>query len=199
MRKKGQIAQIIMSVPTLIGVFIIMSIFVIIAGFFGGSDDFIGKQDISNSAIESAVLAKRFLGDVITREDFMEKRISDNGDISVFDLIHKNIPFFGKERIEILQERFDEKYSCGGINKFEVRKFQFRSIYKYVEINYPETFPDFNFPIELTEVKEIYPYKPVKGTETGFCDGFPGSAGSHTKTYTQGMYTCIYIEAVTLC
>jgi len=134
MNLKGQLGSALTLIPVLILVFVIMLIFVIIAGAIGAEAS-VSEESSSQyefESINSRVLLEMFLGDYV---------LIDGDETKIEEAILK-IPnekynsIKQKQIVQLIQDRFHEKYGCEGTNELQIMG-EFNTGEKIVFIDYP--------------------------------------------------------------
>ena len=198
MKRKGVVGQILTSFPSLVFVFVIMLVFVIISGFLAKdlSNDNV-RENLRPFVEESTRIDSNALFDAFLEEKVSKSELNDEGFkgelISVGSLINIGWRLTGdrqKNILNIVQKRFNDKFSDSGKNKLVIVEFDRKGSKKTVYINYPSTFPEISFP--AAEVS-------AQNTEyAAFCLYNHLSTVGYSKVVdkTSNYEVCVYVEVV---
>ncbi len=144
-RKATGIGQILTSFPSMILVFLLLLIFIIIAGFFSNGSS--TKNPIPPASPESRALLEIFLNKKVLPLDVGIEGF-DSKETTVKSLLGAVLDSSSKGKIasDYVQKLFHETYSCNGENKLTLVRFYMGKNTKIVFIDYPLSYNNPAFP-----------------------------------------------------
>ena len=196
MNRYGVVGQILTSFPSLVFVFMIMLLFVIIAGFMSSP---ISEQDerFPESSPDAQALLLVFLERPLRTGDIWAGE--QDGDVSIESLLRLAVLGNSDQEkdLEHIQKTFHELYSCNGQSVLKIigfRRFEFTK--KLTLIDYPSTFTNKrSYPLREEPVSQSAEYAGLCTRHQLDSNGASVEFKEILKDYT----FCAYVEVKALC